>query len=320
MQIRKIGPQPEDNFFIMPNAVIRDRRLSYRARGLMAVITSHETGFHVSSDELAGGGREGIKAVRTAMNELIECNYMRRVRSQDEQGRWRTDIDVYIWGDAPPARMDPVLDTDVDDTTTTDEPFPPVGESGPGVMDRPPTQNGEAVMVHVGEHHIEDHSISPDLVGGGPQSDLTTQVSKDSPTDSPIPSLGIGPLPLVRRRQLMNAGVTETAGPQWELAWTTVTSMEWPEGLEDEARQYPSEHLAQHILQAQERGHPLSPSRWVQFYIEDRQRQIRYAQARLEQEARLAEDPAEREARQNRHLPPDRSREFPPTGTTGVQG
>jgi len=121
------------------------------------------------------------------------------------------------------------------------------------------------------------------------------------------------PLPVARRRQLMNAGVSAEQGPIWEQAWLTVTSMQWPDGLEMEAAQYPDEHLAQHILQTQERGFALSPSRWVQFFISDRQLQITHALARLEQEARLAEDPNEREARQNRHLPPDRSGDIPTT-------
>lgn len=117
----------------------------------------------------------------------------------------------------------------------------------------------------------------------------------------------------------MNAGVTAEQGAQWDQAWMTATSMQWPAGLEMEAAQYPDEHLAQHIHQALERGYPLSPSRWLQFFITDRQRQIGFALARLEQEARMAEDPAEREARQNRHLPPDRTDLDPPTTTAGAQ-
>jgi hypothetical protein len=126
-------------------------------------------------------------------------------------------------------------------------------------------------------------------------------------------------LPLVHRRQLVNAGVTNEQGPIWEQAWLTVTSMQWPDGLEMEAANYPGEHLAQHILQTQERGFALSPSRWVQFFIADRVVQIKHAQARLEQEARMAEDPAEREARQNRHLPPDRTDLDPTPTESGVQ-
>jgi hypothetical protein len=315
MEIRKIGPQPEDNFFIMPNAVIRDRRLSYRARGLMAVIVSHESGFHVSSDELAGGGKEGIKAIRTAMNELVECDYMRRIRSQEPSGQWRTDIDVYIWGDAPPARMDPVRDTDVDDTTPTDEPFPPVGGSSDGSVDRPPTQNREAVMVHVGEDHLEDHSISPSLVVEVPPTDVTPQpTSAPTEPDSPaIPKFGNKPLSVVHLRQLRDAGVTEEAVPGWETAWVTATSFDWPQWAQMEAEQYPGEHLTMHLLQSRDRGWPVRPGTWLRFFIEDRGRRIAEMTMQRAQQARRQEDPAEREARQTRALPPLRT-EFDPTG------
>lgn len=116
----------------------------------------------------------------------------------------------------------------------------------------------------------------------------------------------------------MNAGVSAIQGPAWELAWDTVTSMQWPDWAQTEALNYPDEHLAQHIFQTLERGYPLSPSRWVQFYISDRQLQLVHLRGRLDQEARMAEDPAEREARQNRHLPPDRT-DLDPTPESGVQ-
>lgn len=165
---------------------------------------------------------------------------------------------------------------------------------------------------------------SPDPVVEVPPTDSTTQPTSGpiEPDSPPVPSSGPpATLPVVRRRQLTNAGVTPEQGPLWEQAWTTVTSMQWPAGLEMEAAQYPDEHLAQHVFQTLERGYALSPSRWVQFYISDRQTQIIHALGRLEQEARMREDPAEREARQNRALPPDRSREFTPPTTTqdGVQ-
>jgi len=117
----------------------------------------------------------------------------------------------------------------------------------------------------------------------------------------------------------MKFGVTEEQMGGWESAWRMVVSLEWPEGLEMERDLFPDDHLGSHIHQTDERGMTLRASTWTRFYISDRVDQIRHAQARLAQEARMAEDPAEREARQNRHLPPDRSNEFPAPTQAGVQ-
>jgi hypothetical protein len=290
LQIRKIGPQPEDNFFIMPNAAIRDKRLSYRARGLMAVISSHDTGFHVSSDELAEGGLEGIKAIRTAMNELVAAGYMRRVRSQDAGGKWRTDIDVYIWGDAPPlvTKTEAII---VDDDIT-DEPFPPVGS--------PPTQNRRPVMVHVGEDHLENSS-TPVVAASPTSATPALQVPVQGPGSSGV-SQRCDTLPVVLRRKLQDMGVTE--GTVWETAWSSAMSLEWPEFAAAEQQRFPEEHLMLHLMAQQEQGRAPTASRWMRFYIEDRQRRITIIAGQIESLARAAETPQEREDRQNKALPP----------------
>lgn len=296
---------------MVPNEAARDERLSWAARGVLTYLLSHAPGWSVTTADVTEAGPAGREAVRTAFRILETFGYIRRVRENDERGRITHWIDLYPYGDAHEASSE---GAEVPEEHTPDE--PETANQWPGSRAqvsrspsrRPSTEDSSSTI---------SSSVAPPT-----QVSTSSHLSRDEPSDSPsVPSSGHATaLPLVRRRQLMNAGVTPEQGVVWEQAWSTATSMQWPDGMEMEAENYPDEHLAQHIFQALERGYPLSPSRWVQFFISDRQRQIEFARARLEQQARLTEDPAEREARQNRHLPPDRSREFdPPLQQDGVQ-
>lgn len=117
---------------------------------------------------------------------------------------------------------------------------------------------------------------------------------------------------------LMNHGVTETAAPQWEAVWRAAWVAEWPDYAQMEAHQFPAESLTGYLSNCKDTGHHPSPGRWLQWFNDDRNRRIGIIDSQRVQGARLAEDPNEREARQNRHLPPDRSGDIPTT-QAGVQ-
>jgi hypothetical protein len=117
-------------------------------------------------------------------------------------------------------------------------------------------------------------------------------------------SHGVTPatVPVVLQRKLQQMGVTD--GTVWSQAWASVTSLDWPEFAAAEADRFPEEHLMLHLLAQQEQGRDPSATRWVRFYIEDRNRRIRTIEGQIEQEARMSETPQEREDRLNKRLPP----------------
>ncbi|CAM3498842.1 hypothetical protein [Stackebrandtia soli] len=92
---------PERGYLIVPNAVLRDRRLSYRARGVLVELLSHETGWHASADRMSREGKkagtacEGRQAIEKAMGELIAAGYITRAKGQNEKGQWVTTLTVY---------------------------------------------------------------------------------------------------------------------------------------------------------------------------------------------------------------------------------
>lgn len=89
------GPEPRENFQIVPNVTARDRRLSFRARGLLVLMLSYPPDWQFNRDWLARQtDGEGVSAVRTALQELEKFGYLVRRRIQ-VKGRFQWVQTVY---------------------------------------------------------------------------------------------------------------------------------------------------------------------------------------------------------------------------------
>lgn len=95
--------KPSENFTILPNALLRDDRLSYCARGVLAELLSRPSGWEANADALSERARrhrgdvvgEGRRGLRSAFAELEAAGYMIRRKEKGERGRFVTVLEVY---------------------------------------------------------------------------------------------------------------------------------------------------------------------------------------------------------------------------------
>ena len=73
----------DDHFTQIPNAWLRDSRISLGAKGLLAQLLSHAPGWRISQDSLAFANGVGRDAIRTLINELLDAGYLTRSENRE---------------------------------------------------------------------------------------------------------------------------------------------------------------------------------------------------------------------------------------------
>ena len=90
-------------FAQIANGVLRDTRLSWRARGLLAFVLSHPDNFNAPRDWLVKqSDGDGEFVVRSILKELDKYGYRKVTRIRNEQGKWvsGTEWFQYPYGDS----------------------------------------------------------------------------------------------------------------------------------------------------------------------------------------------------------------------------
>ena len=110
------GHHSFDNHFTqIPNAWLRDERLSFKARGLISLVMSHSRGWSLSINALAEQNQEGKDAIRSAITELEKYGYLTRTQL-NEGGRFGESV----WTTHDPGT--PLADLPLAENPTTDNP------------------------------------------------------------------------------------------------------------------------------------------------------------------------------------------------------
>ncbi|MFF0206366.1 hypothetical protein [Streptomyces althioticus] len=97
------GPMAADRFTQISNALFRDPRLSYKAKGVFGLISTHRDGFGMSVEGIVRMGKDGRDAVRTALAELEAHGYLERIQQHDDDGRFTgvvyriTDMPAHLY-------------------------------------------------------------------------------------------------------------------------------------------------------------------------------------------------------------------------------
>ncbi|MGS2615150.1 hypothetical protein ACVCAH_11585 [Micromonospora sp. LZ34] len=74
------------SFTQVPNHWLRDPRLSYKAKGILAYIASHRADYELSVEQMAAEGREGRDAIQSALRELVAVGYLVRRQRRNPDG------------------------------------------------------------------------------------------------------------------------------------------------------------------------------------------------------------------------------------------
>ncbi|KMS74256.1 hypothetical protein ACM01_15220 [Streptomyces viridochromogenes] len=85
MGIRR-GVMAGDQFTQIANGLFRDNRMSFKAKGLFGLISTHREGWHMTVADLARRGREGVDAVTTGLEELERYGFLQRDRDRNSDG------------------------------------------------------------------------------------------------------------------------------------------------------------------------------------------------------------------------------------------
>lgn len=98
----------EQGFTRIPNTWLRDDRLGYRAKGLLAYLLSHEVGYTITLGQIARESNDGRHAIRAAIDELVSNGYLQTRRTHDERG-WNAGL-AWLLQDPNPKGENPTLE------------------------------------------------------------------------------------------------------------------------------------------------------------------------------------------------------------------
>lgn len=93
------------DYTVMANHHLRDERLSLKAKGLLSMLLSLPDDWEISIRGLASIVTDGVGAVQTGINELIEAGYIVRRRQHAETGAFAGF--EYIIHEVPPCTANP---------------------------------------------------------------------------------------------------------------------------------------------------------------------------------------------------------------------
>ncbi|MFC9161928.1 hypothetical protein ACFTZ8_13980 [Streptomyces fungicidicus] len=80
------GVMAADRFTQIANGLFRDHRLSFKAKGLFGLISTHRDGWRMTVADLARRGRDGEAAVRSGLKELEQHGFLLRERLRNPDG------------------------------------------------------------------------------------------------------------------------------------------------------------------------------------------------------------------------------------------
>lgn len=134
----------EKQFTRIHNALFRDKRLSFKAKGIFGLISTHKDGFGISEGGIASFSTDGISAVNSGLKELIAFRYLQRDRKRDELGRLgEAEYFITDMPDGLVLTFDPGTDPLADEDLQTGRSEPTCENLGQAEVSSPPRSEPE---------------------------------------------------------------------------------------------------------------------------------------------------------------------------------
>jgi hypothetical protein len=136
---------PGDGFAQVPNRWMRDERLSWKAKGLLAYLLGHAAGFRVSQNLMQRQATDGRDSLLSGLAELERNGYLVRSGRQRGEGGKYTEEDYTLTDPGDPSRSAP---NRAGDPTSADNPprltrsGSPASKKTTGQDKRVPTEPG----------------------------------------------------------------------------------------------------------------------------------------------------------------------------------
>ena len=89
------APRPDTGYLTVRNEVVRDGRLSLKARGLLLLILSYPDNWETSAERLMQVNKEGRSAILSALTELKDAGYIRQTKIRNARGQISTETRVF---------------------------------------------------------------------------------------------------------------------------------------------------------------------------------------------------------------------------------
>lgn len=170
------GPMAADAFTQIRNTLFRDNRISFKAKGVFGLISTHRDGYGVTPESLAACSTDGVSAVKAALRELEAAKYLKRARERRPDGT--LGAATYYITDEPEA-----LQLTFEEETPRSE---PADENPP--VDKPPVAKPPVVQPPVDEPTVANrpHKKTNSKHTSGKKT-LSPRVPKPRPAGTPAP-------------------------------------------------------------------------------------------------------------------------------------
>ena len=88
MSIMRFSKGRKNPYFQMHNATVNNKKLSLKAKGLLAYLVSKPDHWYVNYHDLVSSSTDGIKSVRSTIKELMTTGYLVRSQIRKENGQF----------------------------------------------------------------------------------------------------------------------------------------------------------------------------------------------------------------------------------------